>query len=142
MNTERLKQARESANLTQLQTAKLLGISDGTYKNYEQGKREPNNTLLVQIADLFGVTTDYLLGRTEPAKQPNPILQLTNEEMEQRLLAAYFKLPKNVRETFIQGMADELSKRDESPDLGAMTHSATIRERMEAANETKAKNGA
>lgn len=142
MNTERLKQARESANLTQLQTAKLLGISDGTYKNYEQGKREPNNTLLVQIADLFDVTTDYLLGRTKPAEQPNPILQLTNEEMEQRLLAAYFKLPKKIRESFIQGMTDELSKRDESSDSGAMTHSATICELMEAASETEAKNGA
>ena len=63
MNIENLKKAREASNLTQVQAAKKLGISDGTYKNYEQGKREPNNEMLVKIANLYNVPTDYLLGR-------------------------------------------------------------------------------
>ena len=63
MNIENLKKAREAANLTQVQAAKKLGVSDGTYKNYEQGKREPNNEILVKIANLYNVPTDYLLGR-------------------------------------------------------------------------------
>ena len=63
MHIENLKKAREAANLTQVQAAKKLGISDGTYKNYEQGKREPSNKMLVKIANLYNVPTDYLLGR-------------------------------------------------------------------------------
>ena len=74
MNIENLKQAREAARFTQMQAAKALEISDGTYKNYEQGKREPNNTLLLKIADLYGVTTDYLLGREPAQPESNPLL--------------------------------------------------------------------
>ena len=68
MNIENLKRARENAGLTQTQAAQKIGVSDGTYKNYEQGKREPNGDKIVTIANAFGVTTDYLLGR--PTAQP------------------------------------------------------------------------
>ena len=77
MNIENLKKAREKAGLTQAQAAIAIGVSDGTYKNYEQGKREPNGDKMVTIANLFGVTTDYLLGR-EPAPD-DPIEMLSRE---------------------------------------------------------------
>lgn len=85
MNIENLKQAREAAHFTQMQAANALEISDGTYKNYEQGKREPNNTLLLKIADLYGVTTDYLLGREPAQPEPNPFenIKLTKEQEEE-----------------------------------------------------------
>lgn len=66
MNTDNLKSARIACNYTQKTIADAIGISFGTYRNYEQGLREPNNEILCKLADYFGVTTDYLLGR-EPA---------------------------------------------------------------------------
>ncbi|PAD70024.1 hypothetical protein CHH83_05710, partial [Bacillus sp. 7586-K] len=45
--------------------AKKLGIKTvSTYANWEYGIRQPDNEMLVKIAELYGVTTDYLLGRT------------------------------------------------------------------------------
>lgn len=58
-----LKILRESRGLNMRETAKLLGIPYTTYVNYEKGLREPTSEMLIQLADFFGVTTDYLLGR-------------------------------------------------------------------------------
>lgn len=45
--------------------APKLDISPSTLSNYTQGTREPDYEVLVRIADYFGVSTDYLLGREE-----------------------------------------------------------------------------
>lgn len=79
LNIDNLKKAREATHLTQSQVAKELSISDGSYKNYEQGKREPNNTLLCKIAELFNVTTDYLLG-FDKSSQPDPTLHYSDNK--------------------------------------------------------------
>lgn len=95
MNIENLKKARENNHLTQAQAAAKLGVSDGTYKNYEQGKREPSNELLCKIADLFGVTADYLLGR-EPL--PNPFADFDlSEEAEKEVIEKYMSFPPEIR---------------------------------------------
>lgn len=60
---ERLKQLRKDHKLTQDEIAGKLGIARSTYSGYETGKAEPDNLTLQKIADLFQVSTDYLLGR-------------------------------------------------------------------------------
>jgi transcriptional regulator with XRE-family HTH domain len=59
----RLKELRKSRNLTQDEMAKKISLPRSTYSNYETGKREPDYYTLEQIAEYFGVTVDYLLGR-------------------------------------------------------------------------------
>lgn len=59
----RLKDLRKKNWLTQADIAKEIGISQGSYANWENGKREPSLENVVRLAKLFGVTTDYLLGR-------------------------------------------------------------------------------
>lgn len=60
----RLKELREAAKLTQKELGqKLGGLSDSTVNNYESGKRHPGYETLVKLADIFGVTTDYLVGK-------------------------------------------------------------------------------
>lgn len=40
-------------------------MAERTYQRYENAEREPDATALLALADYFGVTTDYLLGRTD-----------------------------------------------------------------------------
>ena len=90
MNTERLKAIRNQKKVTQKEAADALGISPNTYKNYEQGMREPNNDMLCKLADYFQVTTDYLLGRA-PQTDPIQLLMsqtvLTPQELEEQFNA-------------------------------------------------------
>ena len=65
MFNDRLRSARIFRELTLQKTADSLGLALRTYQNYEAGDREPNYDLLVQIADLLNVPTDFLLGRDD-----------------------------------------------------------------------------
>ena len=65
MNTENLKAARKKSGKTQKEIADSLGVGQSTYKNYECGLREPKGDTIVALANLLGVTTDYLLGRSD-----------------------------------------------------------------------------
>jgi transcriptional regulator with XRE-family HTH domain len=65
---ERLKELRKERNLRQEHVAVALDISMSAYCNYEQGKREPNTSVLCRMADFYDVTTDYLLGRSDHRK--------------------------------------------------------------------------
>ena len=62
---ERLRELRKERNLRQEHVAVALDISMSSYCLYEQGKREPNTSVLCRMADYYGVTTDYLLGRSD-----------------------------------------------------------------------------
>ncbi len=62
---ERLLFLRNEKKLRQLDVAKGVGIGLYTYQRYEYGEREPVASVLKSIADFYGVSADYLLGRTE-----------------------------------------------------------------------------
>lgn len=69
---KRIKELRKTKNLTQIEFAKLFQISSGTIAMWETDKRQPDFTTLQKLADFFGVSTDYLLGRTENALDRRP----------------------------------------------------------------------
>ncbi|EAC5167531.1 XRE family transcriptional regulator [Listeria monocytogenes] len=60
----RLKQLRKNNNKTQEDISKILGISRGAYSHIENGRNEPDMETLVKLADIFEVSTDYLLGKS------------------------------------------------------------------------------
>lgn len=62
---KRIAHLRAEKNLSQVQLAKALEIAPSTLALYEVEKRQPNFDMLNKIADFFGVSTDYLLGRTD-----------------------------------------------------------------------------
>ncbi len=72
--SKRIKQLRELKGLTQSQLAEILGIKNQTVSNYESGEREPSYDILLKLADCFGVTTDYLFGRTNIERNMLPEL--------------------------------------------------------------------
>lgn len=59
-----LKKYRQKNRLTQQNVADLLQIPLRTYANYELNSRKPTPEMLCQLANVFGVTVDELLGRT------------------------------------------------------------------------------
>lgn len=62
---ETLKKIRNKKGLTQAEVAAKLGITYQAYAHYETGRRQPDPEMLLKMANLFGVSTDYLLGRDE-----------------------------------------------------------------------------
>lgn len=62
---ERMKMLRLEKGLKQEEAAKKLDISMSAYCRYEHGDREPQASILWRMADFYGVTIDYLVGRTD-----------------------------------------------------------------------------
>lgn len=69
MFPERLKSLRLAAGLTQKQIAEKLEIKQQSYAQWESGRTKPRSTTLDKFADLFDVSTDYLLGKTNIKKE-------------------------------------------------------------------------
>lgn len=65
----RIKYLRQLNNMTQRELADKLSVSMQNVSKYELGGLEPGLDLLVRIADVFDVSVDYLLGRSN---DPNP----------------------------------------------------------------------
>ena len=61
---ERMRLEREAAGWTQGHFGEMLGVSNVTINRYEQGVRRPDPATLEKIATIYGVTVDYLLGRS------------------------------------------------------------------------------
>lgn len=62
---ERLVQLKKEKGIKQKAIAEKAGLSLRGYQRYEKGEREPNASTLMRLADIFGVSIDYLVGRTE-----------------------------------------------------------------------------
>lgn len=65
MFNERLNLTRKSKGFTAQQMADLLHINIRSYRAYESADRSPNLDILVMIADILEVSTDYLLCRDD-----------------------------------------------------------------------------
>ncbi len=62
---ERMKLLRQEATLKQIEAAEALGISISAYCRYEYGQREPDATTIANMARLYHVSADYLLGLSD-----------------------------------------------------------------------------
>ena len=68
---QRLRDMREDHDLTQKQVADKLYIQREVYRRYEAGEREIPFYIVIQIAELYNVSLDYIAGRTNEPKNPN-----------------------------------------------------------------------
>lgn len=64
----RLKEERKRNKYTQEEVAQLLGASQQAISKYENGLREPDLTILIELAKLYNVSLDYLVGFSEMPK--------------------------------------------------------------------------
>lgn len=79
MFAERLKTTRKQNGYTQVSLAEKLQVSKGTVAMWETGKRTPDFETLIALSELFDVSTDYLLGKSDD----NSSIKLTDEDIEQ-----------------------------------------------------------
>ena len=56
---------RDGRNLSQKEVAAEFGVVVRAYQRYEYGEREPQLSTLIRMADFYGVSIDYLAGRTD-----------------------------------------------------------------------------
>jgi len=73
----RIKNLRQSKELNQVQLAERLGVKKQSISNWENDNIMPSIDMLVKIADFFGVSTDYLLGRDAPTTGAPQVLDVT-----------------------------------------------------------------
>ena len=67
MVAERIKSLREQQNKTQAELAKILGITRSSVNAWEMGISVPSTQYVVELANIFEVSTDYILGVTNTA---------------------------------------------------------------------------
>ncbi len=65
MLSEKIKKLRKAKRVSQVEMASALGLTKQCVSNWENDNIQPSIEMLVKIADYFGVTTDYLLCRSE-----------------------------------------------------------------------------
>lgn len=63
MISKRIKELRTEKNLTQKELANLLSLTPKMISFYELGQRTPPSDIILKLAEIFNVSTDYLLGR-------------------------------------------------------------------------------
>ena len=61
----RIRELRKDQGETQVQVANALGIAESQYQTYERGSNLPRVEYLWKLADHFGVSIDYLVGRSD-----------------------------------------------------------------------------
>jgi transcriptional regulator with XRE-family HTH domain len=66
---EVLKKLRTQRGLTQLELAKIFGVTDRAIRMYEAGSSMPSLSFAIALADYFGVSLDYLVGRSDDPRR-------------------------------------------------------------------------
>ena len=61
----RIEDLRTDSDKTQIEIAEYLNLNREVYRRYEKGTRELPVWALIKLADLYGTSTDYILGRTD-----------------------------------------------------------------------------
>lgn len=62
---QRIRHLREDRDLKQKEVAAMLGMSQTGYSKYETGENDIPTQVLIKLADFYGTTVDFLLGRTD-----------------------------------------------------------------------------
>ena len=73
----RIKTLRENRRISQIDLANVLGVSKSTVSMWETGRREPDSAMLINIAEYFNCSLDYLLGRSD-TEIDDSVLDLVN----------------------------------------------------------------
>ena len=62
MLNQRIRELRLAKNLSQVDLAKILGVTKQSISNWENDNIQPSVEMLIKLAEIFNVSTDYMLG--------------------------------------------------------------------------------
>lgn len=118
---ERIKELRQALGIRQVDMASDFGISQSTLSTWEGGRYEPDLATVTKLADYFGVSIDYLVGRTSNPKTANEIadrlgildkertheeervyMALQNDDKFRETMMRIYSLPEDVRASFAE----------------------------------------
>lgn len=98
---DQLQYLRKAKKLTQEEMADILGVKLSTYQKYERDAISPPYDTLCKIADFYGVSTDYLLGREPPA---NPFDMIAVDTASKNTMEMFASLPEATRKIILDAM--------------------------------------
>lgn len=114
-----LKELRDNKKLTKKQVAMGVGISERAYIAYEYGERDVSTETLSKLADFYGVTTDYLLGRN--TGELDNIEKLEREfnmsALERKILEGYLELSDDMRGNFMEFLQKSVREVQQENDI-------------------------
>ena len=82
MIAKTLKELRTAHHTTQSQLANIIGVSQQAVAQWENDKADPDNAILIKLADYFNVTIDYLVGRTNKNNTNELNLSITLDQID------------------------------------------------------------
>jgi len=95
---ERIKELRQGRKLTQNILAQRLGVTGSLISGYENATTYPSYDILLGLADIFNVTTDYLLGKDKARSIDTKGLSESQVEMVSALVNEFQKANKGKNE--------------------------------------------
>ncbi len=113
---ERIVDLRSENGMTRVQLAEKLGIPMTTLRNYEIGTREPGHKFILDVAHVFNVTTDYLLGMTDEPKRNIAAQNLSISKAEMEGIKKYRALDEHGKELVELVLDKELERVKASED--------------------------
>ena len=101
----RVRELREAKGIQQKELAIDLGVSQPTISDWESGRKVPSAKSTMKLADYFGVSVDFLLGREddsrrEDEKKPTPVSE-DGLEKDQRLVMWFRSLPEEKQKAIL-----------------------------------------
>ena len=96
---DRLIKLRKELNLTQEELAQKIGYTRTAISAWEIGRNEPSNTDTIKLAEYFGVSTDYLLGKSD-IRNPN------GEDLDKLQIGLSTKEYKNISDEQLKQIED------------------------------------
>ena len=113
----RMRSLRESVKLSQMKMAKEFGISQPSLARYEMGDTVPPPEFLLQYADYFDVSMDYIFGRTDNPKgatyENHVNIGLNNPEMARFVEICFTPgsaMNERLKATFVQMLSEVNAK--------------------------------
>ncbi len=131
----KIAEERKRLNLSQLELANKLGVSQKSISKYERGDRRPTYETLMAMAKLFGVSVDYLLGNSNSRISTNNDVSLRNFEKKNNNQTST-----SLEETFTEKEKKFLSTfrqlNDDNQDIIIGEMKKTLKEQIHEENQT------
>ena len=95
-----IKTLRSQHGMSQMKLAELMRVSRSTIAMWENGGSEPDHCALLRLADIFGVSVDTLLGRSQPMPPAAPAQPADSDAVTPEQLAALDPATRKIADLF------------------------------------------